>query len=596
MTDIGGATRVPRTGWASVWILVRHHRASMAMLAAISLIGAFLEAGFLVLLTNTILSVAAGKDVVGPLLGLELTFPIALGVAASLVIVRLGIAYGGVRLSAGLVARVTREERSRLASAFLGASWAVQMNEPAGRLQELMTSFVSRVTTAVTSVTAAVSSALSLVAFLGTGLFMNPLITGGALAVLSLLGAVLGPLRTRVRRLSAELSESNLAFANSVAELGGLGQEMHAFGAQNTFVKQIEHLTARTTNDNRRVQVAAGMLSPVYTSLAYTAVVAAMAGMAVIGVSDLTSVGAVMLLMLRSLSYAQQLLNVSGHLAATIPFLETLEATDSHYRDQRAPGGEVLPTRSVPIVLSGVSFEYSPDRRALANVSATISRGEILGVVGPSGAGKSTLAQLILGLRTPTGGRVTVGGVDLSVVDRTWWARHVSFVPQDPILFTGTVAENIRFFREDISDDRLRVAARQANVLADIEALPRAFDTHLGERGAQLSGGQRQRLSIARALAGKPELLILDEPTSALDGRSEMLIRETMAAIRGEVTVIVIAHRLSTLDLCDRIMVIERGEMTGLATPEALLSTNEFFRRAMTVAGLHPAAPIGETE
>ena len=131
--------------------------------------------------------------------------------------------------------------------------------------------------------------------------------------------------------------------------------------------------------------------------------------------------------------------------------------------------------------------------------------------------------------------------------------RHVSFVPQDPALFTGSVAENIRFFRDGIDDDDLRRAAQQANVLADITALPQGFDTHLGERGGGLSGGQRQRLSIARALAGSPSLLVLDEPTSALDGQSEQLIRDTILGLRGQVTVVVIAHRMSTIDMCDRI-------------------------------------------
>ena len=162
----------------------------------------------------------------------------------------------------------------------------------------------------------------------------------------------------------------------------------------------------------------------------------------------------------------------------------------------------------------------------------------------------------------------------------------MAFVAQDANLFTGTVAENIRFFRERLSDDVLRDAARQANVLADIEALPNGFDTHLGERGSQLSGGQRQRLSIARALAGKPDLLILDEPTSALDGQSEALIRDSLAALHGQLSVVIIAHRMSTLDICDRIMVIESGRMTALDEPSALRTDSDFYRNALAVAGI----------
>ena len=174
----------------------------------------------------------------------------------------------------------------------------------------------------------------------------------------------------------------------------------------------------------------------------------------------------------------------------------------------------------------------------------------------------------------------------MSQVDRAWWTQRVAFVPQDPLLFTGTVAENIRFFREGFDDQAVRRAATQANVLGDINNLPRGFDTHLGERGSQLSGGQRQRMSIARALLGEPELLVLDEPTSALDGQSEALIRETLAAVQGKVTVVIIAHRLSTLDLCDRIAVIEAGRVTALGTPQQVRESSAFYQEALRVAGM----------
>jgi ATP-binding cassette subfamily B protein len=230
------------------------------------------------------------------------------------------------------------------------------------------------------------------------------------------------------------------------------------------------------------------------------------------------------------------------------------------------------------------------DRAALTGVTFSISQGEVLGVIGPSGSGKSTLAQLLLGLRAPTTGTMSVDGSDLRDVDRSWWSRRVAFVAQDALLITGTVADNIRFFRDDIDAAALRRAAFQANVLSDIEALPDGFDTHLGERGSQLSGGQRQRLSIARALVGQPEFLVLDEPTSALDGQSEALIRATLADLRGRITVVIIAHRMSTLDICDRIVVIENGRMTSCGTPSALHENSDFYRNALSVAGIaHPS-------
>jgi len=449
-----------------------------------------------------------------------------------------------------------------------------------------MGNFVARASFTTTAVTQAITATLSLLAFLGVGVAIDAGLTGGVVFALVVLGAVLAPLRHRIRVLSSRLAGSGLKFANSVAEFSSLGQEMHSFGAQQHFLDRIDELSRATAKDARRVAVAQGQLTPVYTFMAYAAVVSGIAAMWFLGVGDLAAIGAVMLLMLRSLSYAQQLLTVSGQFASSIPFLEEFDKILGGYARDAAHRGDAVPAAIAPLEMANVSFTYGSDRQALDGVSATIEAGELIGVVGPSGAGKSSLAQVLLGLRDPTSGRVMVHGVDLREVDRTWWAARVSFVPQDPILFTGSVADNLRFFRADISNEAIKRAAQQANVLADIERLPQGFDTHLGERGSQLSGGQRQRLSIARALAAGPDLLIMDEPTSALDGRSETLIRDTISQLRGRVTIIVIAHRISTLDLCDRIMVIEDGRMTAFESPPRLYEQSAYYRHALAAAGI----------
>jgi ABC-type multidrug transport system fused ATPase/permease subunit len=308
--------------------------------------------------------------------------------------------------------------------------------------------------------------------------------------------------------------------------------------------------------------------------------------LSVVGFDNLAAIGAAMLLMLRALSYGQQLAAATGSLAANAPFLRGLKETVERYNASPARIGDVIPSGVTPIEAEDMVFAYAPDRPGLSDVTFRIDKGEVVGVIGPSGAGKSTLAQLMLGLREPVSGTLLVGGIDLRNVDRDWWSRHVAFVAQDALLFTGTVAENVRFYREGIDDAALWRAASQANVLADIQALPRGFDSHLGERGSQLSGGQRQRLSIARALAGSPELLVLDEPTSALDGQSEALIRATLAGLKGTVTVVIIAHRMSTLNICDRIMVLEGGRVTAFDTPSLLHRDSPFYRHATAAAGI----------
>jgi ATP-binding cassette subfamily B protein len=586
MRFLGTGRSGPLRGWSAMRDLVSRYRGRMSSLAVVSFLGGLLEALFLVIVTGVAMALVGDESTIGPYLGQTVSTGVALTVAAVVLVARLAFNLVGVAISARLTADVTRDQRQVLSRAYLQASWAVQQAEPSGRLQELLTSFVTRVTNAVQTLTNAVTALLSLVAFLGTGLFLDPLSTGAVLVAMAVVGAVLKPVRLRIRARAAASARANLDFADSVSELGSLGLEMQTYGVQHRFTRTIDDLSREAAATQQRVQFLAGTLAPVYMVMAYAAVLAGVGVLSLVGFGDMAVIGAVMLLMLRSLSYGQQLAAASGTLTAAAPFLEGVRDTAQRYAAAPAGGGDRVPPSVTPLVATEVEFAYTADRPALSAASFRIDTGEVLGVIGPSGAGKSTLAQLVLGVREPTSGSLTASGVDLREVDRVWWSARVAFVAQEALLFTGTVAENIRFFREGIDDAALRRAATAANVLADIEALPRGFDTHLGERGSQLSGGQRQRLSIARALAGSPQLLVLDEPTSALDGQSEALIRATLRGLRGSVSIVIIAHRMSTLDICDRIMVIEHGTMTSIDTPDALRENSEFYRNALSVAGI----------
>ncbi|MDO5499965.1 MAG: ABC transporter ATP-binding protein, partial [Propionibacteriaceae bacterium] len=531
----------------------------MILLGVASLAGALLEAGFLVLITSVAMALVTDEQGVAPVLGIKLQIGQALAVGLVALITRLVLSIVVVQLAARLTARVSFDQRQRLSRAYLGTSWEIQHSEPSGRLQELLTTFVTKVTSSVTTMTNVVTATLSLVAFLLAALVVDALSTLAVVAGLVVVGLVLTPLRRWIRRRAQLSAAAGLDFANAVSEFGTLGQEMKTFGAIERFSLLIDTMSSATTTAQRKVQTLTGMLAPVYVTMAYSAVLGGIAALTLVARENLAVIGAVLLLMLRSLSYGQQLVTAAGTLASNTPFLERIDETVERYRQNAAPMGGATPATATPIEALDVDFAYDGKIFALADASFTIDRGEIIGVIGPSGAGKSTLAQLLLGLRPPTGGTIRVGDVDLRGVDRQWWSEQVASVAQEARLFTGTVAENIRFFRDGISQEAMEWAAEQANILADINALPERFDTHLGQRGGYLSGGQRQRLSIARALAGRPQVIVLDEPTSALDGASESLVRDTLGKLKGEVTVIIIAHRMSTLDICDRIMVVEAG-------------------------------------
>lgn len=225
------------------------------------------------------------------------------------------------------------------------------------------------------------------------------------------------------------------------------------------------------------------------------------------------------------------------------------------------------------LVLDGVSFRY-PDaaRNALSDITLRISAGETIAFVGSSGSGKSTMLNLILGFVRPDSGRVLIDGADMAELDVRTVRRHVSVVPQESVLFEGTVRDNVAYGLHDVDDARIEQALRDANALEIVHALPEGDATVVGERGARLSGGQRQRLSIARALVRDPSILLLDEATSALDSESEAAIAEALARLMAGRTTLVVAHRLSTIRSADRIVVLERGRIVEVGSHDELLA------------------------
>ncbi|WP_458524725.1 ABC transporter transmembrane domain-containing protein [Onishia taeanensis] len=233
------------------------------------------------------------------------------------------------------------------------------------------------------------------------------------------------------------------------------------------------------------------------------------------------------------------------------------------------------------IGIEAVRFAYPnrPDAPALDGIDLSIRPGERVALVGPSGAGKSTLLHLLLRFYDPQAGRLTLEGIDLRALDPRDLRAQLGLVSQEPVLFSGTAADNIRYGKPEASLDAVRDAARDANALAFIEALPHGFETPLGPGGVQLSGGQRQRLAIARALLRNPRVLLLDEATSALDAESERVVQEALDRLMQGRTSLVIAHRLATVIAADRLLVFDQGRLIASGSHAALLKSSALYRQ-----------------
>ena len=545
--------------------VLRPERGSLAVIVVLTLLATMAEAGFLLLVTRV--GLVLGTDATSIALPAGAAIPIAgaLAAATACALLRFAGGLGSSWLASRALARVAIRMRTQLVTGWLDASWSHKSAIPRGQVQQLLSSFTQTAATVVTAASRAVVAVVALSALLVTALALQPALTLAAAAVVAVLSLSMIPLRRLVRRHTTDASDAQLAYAASVHEAESLAMEIQVLGVRDAAADRVVATATEAATTLRASQFSQTAVSPAYQLIAAISLVVLLVLGLRSGVDDVATIGAVLLLLLRSLSYAQSLQVARAQFVGAKVYLDQLADREREFLDaveasavERRPGDA-----GASLVSDGLTFHYDDHQAALQDVTFALEPGEIVGLVGPSGAGKSTLVELLLGLR-PSTGRVRLGALELDAVDRIWWSAHVAYVPQQQELLTGTVAENIRFLRPDISDADVRDALVAAALWDDVVALPDGVDTHLGERGSRLSGGQRQRLCIARALAARPSILVLDEPTSALDHGSEAAVLTALAAL-ANTTVILVTHRPAALDICDRVMTLDGGRVIDLS-------------------------------
>ena len=463
---------------------------------------------------------------------------------------------------------------------------------------------VSRLTADVATVQSAVSQALAQVVNQGITLLgglvllfvLEPRLTLVMLAVVPpvvIAGAVFG---RGLRRVSAEFQD-RLAAASAAAEeaIGGV-RVVKAFGAEDAERRRYASgIDAAFEAALRRVRLRALFVPAV--------LLCAFAGLGVVlwyggrlALAGQLSSGDLVAFLLLTMFVAGSLGTFTGLWA------QLQEASGASKRVfELLDARPELPVDPRPVRLGGVrgavaleevSFTY-PGRAtpALDRVSLAAEPGSVVAVVGPSGAGKSTLLSLLMRFADPDAGAVTLDGVDLRRLDPAELRSHLAYVPQETVLFSGTVADNLRLAKPDATDAELRAAAEAADAHEFISALPQGYDTPVGERGVRLSGGQRQRIAIARALLRDPRVLLLDEATSSLDGESEAAVQRALARLMAGRTTVVVAHRLATVANADRIYVLHDGRVVDVGAHGELMARGGLYRDLFATQAQAQAAP-----
>ena len=438
---------------------------------------------------------------------------------------------------------------------------------------------------AFTSLIAMLTSALNLASFAVIALIINVRAVGALVVVGGLVLAVQRPVTRRTKRASRALVAQREAYAQGATESVLLARELAVFGTSRAASDQLMELDQKVATQFERTRMLSTLTPRLYQVSAFSLIIAVLAVLSSAEISDLAGVAAVALILLRSLTYGQLLLTSAQSVAEFRPYLDSLTKLIDSYQAAPRHRGTTPVGELETIEFKGTNFAYEATTPVLRDVDLAIRSGETIGIVGPSGAGKTTLVNLLLRLYEPTCGSILVNGVDITAVDDVEWHRRTAIVPQEPRLVHGTIRENIRFLR-DIDHAAVERAANEANIGPFIAGLAEGFDAPVGELGGGLSGGQRQRICIARALAGNPDLLVLDEPTSALDGESEAAVQHTLEALKGRVTMVIVAHRLSTLAICDRIVVVNDGTIAAVGSPAELRDSSPYYREALGHAGL----------
>lgn len=510
---------------------------------------------------------------------LGLSLPLILVLMVVLFVIKAAVSVLVDYISEKVSAQYLKNISSSLFNKTLMADWPFLINQKVGHLDRIISGDASCAASILRTSSNMMLQITSLITYtfiafkISAPIALLSLIFGGLILLL------FKPFFYKLRQLSMELGNTTKDVSHHINEsLIGI-KTLKAFGAEKAVASKSYSYFEILRKIQLRTLFLSGVKGTLFEPASLIFISILFAYSYKIPGFDVASFAVIVYLIQKMFSFIQGIQSKLDNLNSAFPRLKSMliYQTKLEEHQEKYSGDQPFEFKDA-LTAQGVSFSYpGTEFNVLDNISFSVKKGEMIGIIGPSGAGKTTLVDILLRLFKPQNGSIKIDGADISSIILDDWRRNIGYVSQDVFLLNDTVEGNIRLYDSSVSQADVEQAAKMANIYTFIQELPDKFETSVGERGVKLSGGQRQRISLARVLAKKPAILILDEATSALDNESEAMIQKAINDLKGKITVLVIAHRLSTVMNSDKLIVLNKGNIVETGTPDELIQRPDSY-------------------
>ncbi len=518
-------------------------------------------------------------------IGIPVTLGVLLGISFGTLLLRQFFSYVKVIYESVTKRSIAAGIRKKIFSDFLRARTATQHEIRVGDLANDLTTELARANGSLFALVGTIGIAVQMLIYVGGLFVLAPAMTSICIGLFALLSFLGRGLMVGVRRTGAAITAANSELTAFLVERMQRARLIRLSGTEKAESSAFVALNRRQMNEQVHQSIIGARASllpePAVIGFGYLVLYF---GNEFFGLS-FAKLGLFVIILICLMPLVKNAISDYNKIAGNWAAVDKINRRLEEMANVREPpgGGKVFERLDASITYKNVSFTYpGSGAPALFNISVTVPAHRISALVGPSGAGKSTFVDLLPRLRDPSAGQILFDGISIAEFSLTSLRERMAYVPQQPQIFNVTVAEHIRYGKEDATDEEVREAARLAGALTFIDWLPQGFDTLIGTDGLRLSGGQRQRLDIARAMVRQAPILILDEPTSALDAEAELAFREVLRTLRAETrfTVVVIAHRLSTIADADHIVVLKEGRLEASGNHDELMGAGGWYANA----------------